>query len=404
MIRHRLFALVVAATAVFSTPALAQDCLVGQGLGSSLLIPYFEVDTSSGSGVTTLFSVNNELGSATLVRVVLWTDWGIPTLSIDVYLEPRDLQSFNVRDLLNGFLPSTGGGADLSGFNFCESETFTPTYVNPALTPAERATITALHRGLPDPTAGSPSEGLCAGEPYGDAIARGYITIDVVDECSGIQLDDLFTPAWPGYFSDGGGGGGIAILSNHIWGDYFIVNPGQDFAQGAEAIPLWGDAARFDSASELTFYGRFSGYTAIDERVPLPDLWASRFLDGGPFSGGTDFIVWRDVGTDEDAPIACGARPSWWPLEESFLTARDEAGENPVMLSSTDHFFLAAQRLAVGELPIPYNFGRIQFGLADGPTLTNPRQAWVQTVMSAEGRYSVGMGATAINERCDTVP
>jgi hypothetical protein len=36
--------------------------------------------------------------------------------------------------------------------------------------------------------------------------------------------------------------------------------------------------------------------------------------------------------------------------------------------------------------------------------LTNPRQAWVTTVMSASGRFSLGMAASAINERCGTAP
>lgn len=407
---RRILAVAVAAIALAATttappPAAAQDCQVGQGLGSTLLIPYFEVDTTSALGVTTLFSVNNESSTETLVRVVLWTDWGIPTLGFDVYLVPRDLQSFNVRDLLNGFLPSTGDGKDLSAFNFCNLVAFAPIYPNPALTVGERNTVTALHRGDADPTAGSPSEGLCAGEPYGDGIARGYITVDVVDECSGIQLDELFSPAWGGYFNDGGGGDeAIAIVANRLWGDYFIVTPGEDFAQGSLAIPLWGDGELFTSSDELTFYGRFSGYAATDERVPLPDLWSSRFLDGGPFSGGTSFVVWRDVGTDEDQPMNCDIRPSWWPLGESFMTPRDEAGENPVFLSSTNEFFVATQRVDVSSLPIPYSFGRIQFGLADGPGLTNPRQAWVQTVMSAEGQYSLGMDATAVNERCGVAP
>lgn len=403
LVASMLAAVSVAATASL-TPALAQDCQVGQGLGSSLLIPYFEVDTSSGSGVTTLFSVNNESNSPALVRVVLWTDWGIPTLGFDVYLAARDLQSFNVRDLFSGLLPSTGGGADLSGFPFCGGS-LSPTYTNPALNFGQRATFAAYHRGLPNPTAGA-TQGLCAGENHGDPIARGYITVDVVDECSGIRLDKIYTPAnssYP-YFANGGGSTGIAIVSNRLWGDYFIVNPGQDFAQGGEAVPLWADAGLFNSANELTFYGRFEGYTATDERVPLPDLWSTRFLQGGPFSGGTELIVWRDVGTAESDPINCATRPSWWPLQESFLTARDEAGEAPVFLSSTNVYDLATQKVGIAALVLPYNFGRLQLGLADGPGLTNPRQAWVATVMSAEGRYSLAMDATAVNERCGAAP
>ena len=219
-----------------------------------------------------------------------------------------------------------------------------------------------------------------------------------------IRLDKTFTPADAAapYFADAGAR--IGIDSNVLWGDWFIVNPGQDFAQGAEAIPLWADAGQFNSTDELTFYGRFYGYDAPDNRVPLPDLWSTRFLNGGPFTGGTQLVVWRDVGTPEADPIPCASTPSWRPLGEAFITARDEQGSNPVFLDSTNHFFLAAQRFDVGDLPIPYDFGRLQLGLADGPGLTNPRQAWVTTVMSASGRFSLGMAASAINERCGTAP
>jgi hypothetical protein len=56
--------------------------------------------------------------------------------------------------------------------------------------------------------------GLCAGEDHGDPIARGYVTVDVVDECSGIRLE-VWTPAdslYP-YFSNAGGTR-IGIVSN----------------------------------------------------------------------------------------------------------------------------------------------------------------------------------------------
>ncbi len=389
------------AVALLAVPAAhAQDCNIGTGLAATILIPYFEVDPGNPVGTTTIFSVVNESNQATLTRVVFWTDWGIPTLSFDVYLEPRDLQTFNIRDQFNGNLPSTGEGADLSGFQFCELADFRPIHSNPALNPDERAQLVADHQGVVGPL-----EPQCAGENHGDGLLRGYITVDVVDECSGIQLDETFTPAWGGYFDEGGGSGGIAVAQNRLWGDFTIVDPANAFAQGSEAVALWADPSRFTGDPTFTFYGRYSSYDGRDERVPVPSLWNSRFLNGGVFSGGTDLIVWRDTGSADVSRKSCfGGKPGWFPLNTSFITARDEDAENPVFLTDSTAFPLATQRVSTATFGFPYPFGRVQLGLADGPGLTNQRQAWVQSILSASGEFSLGQNARAINELCDSAP
>jgi len=80
----------------------AGDCVIGPGLAATLLIPYFELDLAHPFNVTTLISVNNGLNPPALSRVVLWTDWGVPTLAFDIYLKGFDVQTINVRDLFNG--------------------------------------------------------------------------------------------------------------------------------------------------------------------------------------------------------------------------------------------------------------------------------------------------------------
>ena len=399
-----LCALVVFVLVASPVPSLAQDCEIGTGLGASVFVPYFEHAPGGGAGgLTTLFSVTNESNAATLVRVVLWTDWGVPTLGFDVFLPEFDLQTVNVRDLFNGVVPSTGEGADLSGFEFCNQAPFTPIHPNPALSGAERDQLVALHSGVEGPL-----EAGCAGEDHGDGHVRGYVTIDVVDECSGIQMGSLFTPAWDGYFVQGGGGeDAIAIAQNRLWGDYQIVDPANAFAHGSEALSLWADPARFTGDPTFTFYGRFHDYDGRDERVPLPTQWASRFLSGGPFTGGTDLIVWRDTGEAEPGAVACGGHPAWWPLQEGFVVARDESGdpESRIDVGSESTFFaLATQRKPVSDFLLPYAFGRLQVSLADGPVVDNPRQSWMQTVLSASGLYSTGFNARALNELCDDAP
>ena len=83
----------------------------------------------------------------TLVRVVLWTDWGVPTLAFDVYLVGFDVQPINVRAIFAGNVPSTGEGADLSGFPFCDL--LPPSHPNPVLTADERGQLAADHTGQP---------------------------------------------------------------------------------------------------------------------------------------------------------------------------------------------------------------------------------------------------------------
>lgn len=392
--------LALALTVVAAPPAAAQDCQFGTRLASTLLIPYFEVDPADPAGLTTLFSVTNEANVPTLVRVILWTDWGMPTLGFDVYLERFDVQTFNLRDLFLGNLPSTGQGSPgLDDFPGCDALESPPFHLNPALNANQQAQLLGWHRGT-----GGPLDPKCAGENHGDSLARGYITVDVVDQCSGERFGKTATPAAASYFVEGGGSAGTAIAANRIWGDFLIVDPANDFAQGSQAVGIWADPARF-GPPEFTFYGRFHSYDAQDERAPLPTLWASRFLQGGAFTGGTELVVWRDVGTPEADAIPCGGEPSWHPLPQGFVTARDESASEASRVDVGDGkpnlFPLATQKVPASDFGLPYAFGRVQMGLGDGPFLTNPRQAWVQTLISASGRFSVGFDARAIDELCD---
>ncbi len=56
------------------------------------------------------------------------------------------------------------------------------------------------------------------------------MTIDTVNNCT------LRFPGDPGYFV--AGGTGDATNQNVLWGDYFYVNPGQNFAQGETLVHI----------------------------------------------------------------------------------------------------------------------------------------------------------------------
>ncbi len=377
-----------AATPVAAQPFGAGECTIGPGLAATLLFPYFEVDLVDPLGVGTLIAVNNGLIVPTMARVVLWTDWGVPTLAFDLYLPPFAVETINIIDLLNGIIPSTGVGADLTGFDFCDA--LPPFHLNPALSVNESAQLIADHTGQSGPLAFD-----CAGSPHPDQIARGYITVDVVDECSGVEgFLPNFTPVNSGfpYFAEGGGGDGIAIASNRLWGDIIYVDFSDNSAQGSEAIPIWANPDKFTDTDIFTFYGRFSGWDGRDERVPLPSIWDQRFLNGGPFAGGADLIVWRDTGAPLET-AACGAQPSPFPLEDT-TTVFDPQGDF-VFLGSNDNFPLSTQRTSVDSLAVPLNFGWLQLELA---------QSWVQPSLNASDLFSANFNGTPIQFLCTEDP
>ncbi len=390
-IRHFAAVLVVLLCAA---PALAQppagDCLIGPGLGATLLFPYFELDLANPLNVTTLVAITNGYGSPTLTRVVLWTDWGVPTIAFDVYLDPFAVQTINLRDVFNGNIPSTGVGGDFSSFAWCG--TYPPSHANPALTVNQRDQLAADHTGVDGPIATN-----CAGSYHPDQIARGYITVDVVDECSGVEgYNPVYTPAnttYP-YFANGTGAG-IAIDANRIWGDVVYIDATNAAAQGSEAVTLWADPTKFAATGIYTFYGRFSGWDGRDDRVPLPYMWDQRFLNGGPLVGGADLIVWRDT---EVLPAfaSCGATPTWYPLATSTNNALDEAGDNLVNFGN-GHFPNATQRVSVSSLSIPFAFGWAQIASGTG-------QSWVQPTLRASGLYSAGWNGAPVQFHCGAHP
>jgi hypothetical protein len=273
---------------------------------------------------------------------------------------------------------------------------------------------------------------LCYGRDLGDNIARGYITVDTVNSCN------LFFPGDPGYFAPGGTG--VATNQNILWGDYFYVNAGQNFAQGEtlvhiEAAPgtgtgggtgSYGPNPETGTPGEYTFYGRYVAWSAADNREPLATNFAVRFLNGGAFDGGTDLICWRDSKVNQAAftcPAVEGVRPPWFPLSEEAIVIFDEE-ETPDVPQTfpispqppTGGIVVCpaeAQRTQVGgpSFPVPFEFGWLYLNLnttvvtagANPPEDPAAAQAWVSAVMDAEGRFSVGLDAIQLDSACNAL-
>lgn len=418
--------------------AFAEICTVDDVPAATLLLPYFEVDCSDPNALTTLFSVNNASAEETVGHVTVWSNKSVPVFDFDIYLTGYDVQTLNLRDVLcNGNLPVTGtGGVSNEGlFSGPSSDPLDnnavtgiaatcgataganvpPVYTNPALDAAFLAHVQAALSGQP-----SPANGRCYSSVTDNLV--GYITVDDVHGCN------LEFPSEPGYFANGGNG--IASNHNTLWGDWFLVDTANNFAQGDTLVHVEAQDGFLGGPNGYTFYGRYTNPGLDDNREPLATNFAVRHIVGGLFDGGTDLLVWRDSTSGAVGNFACGSAPEWEPLSTRQIVVFDEE-ENPVTVAgppvsgipeqqAPEPFPDETQRISVGgpDLPIPasHNFGWLYLNLNLGAGGSGPigtffntwavlsnlsAQAHVSAVYSALGRFSVGLDAIQLDSACD---
>ena len=368
---------------------------------ATLLLPYFEVDARGpANGINTLFSINNASATAILAHVTVWSDQSIPVLDFDVYLTGYDIQTVNLFDvLINGNLPRTASaGQDTNpqispkgpvsqDINFASCSGTLP-YTNPALNAAFRAHLLAVLQGNPSPTFGT-----CYGSKHNDGILRGYVTVDTVNACNVLFPSQLAT----GYAAD-------LTFQNVLWGDYFYVNSAQNFAQGDTLVHIEACAT---CTFNHTFYGRYDGGAGTDFREALPTTMGARYVNGGDFTGGTSFGIWREGGDQTSAVSYSCTRQGpaqWYPLPATQIgvfdeTEQVETGENcPSGFDCGIEILIPneAQRVRVsstGGILTPFSFGWVYLNLQWGPLPAygdNFAQMWLTTEMDANGRFSVG--------------
>jgi hypothetical protein len=377
---------------------------------ATLLLPYFEVDPFHATGLTTLFSINNASATAVLTHVTVWTDLGVPTLGFLVYLTGYDVQTINLRDLFtfNGPFPGTApAGQDPSDtispkgqysqdINLPSCAGILP---HPAALPiAFVAHLQAAHSGQFSSVLNG-----CAGQNLGDGHLRGYVTVDTVSECT------LRYPSDNLYF----GPGGVATNQNVLWGDYIYLDPANKYSDGENLVHIKAFPSAFKQG-DLTFYGRYVGMSGADARQPLPTTWASRYVNGGAFSGGTDLVVWQDSGRTVK-PFPCGAQPPGFPLLRAREISFDEE-ERPEWFPTTPWdwtsgaFPAEANKTHVGSsaFRVSFNFGWLFLDLNDagpgGGGTQIPRQSWMETIMKAQGQFSAGFSATPLTSGCQPIP
>jgi hypothetical protein len=435
---------------------------------ATLLLPYFEVGLeNSDSDLVTLFSINNASAAPQLAHITLWTQASRPTLTFDVYLTGYDVITSNLGSLFAmGRLPPT-----LLPSNGLTDEkkiaTEGPFSDSPVAPPADEADtdpptqaffaalkscaaiplpdklpdaflqfIRHAHTGLPIP-AGFTQTGMCATFDQGisdpaDGIARGYITVDNVKRCS-----TYTATSGAAYF----GVDGVTkndTSANVLWGDYFLVDPTGNFAQGDTLVHIEADGVT--TADSYTFYGRYLGFSGGDSREALPTTWAYRYSEGdaGPFTEGTDVLCWRDsaereppkfdaqgVMIAEAGEIGAYLKPPGEDMKDEGLCVgfsklgQDQVvifdeDEDAVTITMTDDVFSpvpdttvapnlvcpwGTQRVGVAEFADTFPFGWMRLNLNVNGNMT--LQSHVSVIHTASGLFSVGYQAIGLDNAND---
>jgi hypothetical protein len=157
------------------------------------------------------------------------------------------------------------------------------------------------------------------------------------------------------------------------------------------------------------------GYSGADDREPLATQWATRFVTGGAFNGGTNLIVWRDP-EKPGFVYDCPAGPQgWYPLYQSALTIFDEEEHvaipqvfpidpPPSCLPCLSIPAPAATNLVPvnsASLPVPFYFGWLFFDFKNPLVPADPHaQSSLATIVTTPGHSAVQTTATALDSAC----
>lgn len=413
---RRIFLTLTALTGLVTAaaPAFAQLVpSVGDQPAATLLVPYFEVDLANPAGANTYFTVNNASASAALAHVTVWSAMHVPVYTFDIYLTGYDVQPVNVRDVINGRLPATAsaGQDPLDGISpkgtLSQDINFASCAANLPPSAVPQTTVDHIRASLTGQQ--SPMTGMCATKADGTSIARGYITVDTVNQCTALS------PADPGYFAPGGTG--IATNQNILWGDYTYTNHigGLDSSDASPLVHITASATDPQTSvpGEYTFYGRLVSWSAADNREPLSTTFMTRFVNST--AGTTSLTVWRDAKVNQ-ASFACNTTPAWFPLgvaRMGFFDEQEEVEATPPSpfpplppVSSLSPFGSGAQRTQVGGSDLPTSFvsGILFVNLSvTPPGSTSPSadaigaQAFMGVHLKGVGRYSTGWQAVMLD-------
>lgn len=370
--------------------------------GATLLLPYFEVNLDDLKASNTIFSITNSSATAILNHVIIWTDLGVPAIEFNVYLTGYDLWRMNIGSFLTtGIMDQTASaGQDPTDTIspkgiFSQDINFASCNGNLPNGPIPPLQLQGLQNALIGQASVNYGPNMCGGINHGDRVARGYITVDTVNNCT-----QRF-PGDPGYFA--AGGTGDVTNQNVMFGDSFLISVEQNRAVAQPLVSLIADATNpaTSTSGRYTFYGRYDSWTAVDNRQPTSGDFAGRYINGTSPQGlnfmnqGSQAIAWRDSKVMQ-GPFTCGTTPSWYPLKQEMILLFDEQ-EHPQVPSTCQNlpcpqppslmpFPAATQKVPLNSAAFPTTFAEgwafldlhnTQLGNSNPPVNPAAEQAWV---------------------------
>jgi hypothetical protein len=300
----RYFLLPVLAVLLFAGAALPAGA--AKAPSSDLLLPWFEVHFSAQR--TTLFALGNAADEAVDARIAIHTNWGIPVVERTLRLQAGEVKTVNLRDwLVAGNVPA------------------------PFLRGAALRHVQAALTGQP-----SPKDDLfysTQADPFDPDLAVGYVTMRVKG-----------TPRLKA-----------------LWGDYFWVDPEQDFAEGELLVDIDRSADCGD----------------------LCDAHRMRFIEGGGFDGGTKLVVWSSKQL-QPAPVANSATLRNLLSLSAFHREPGEQFDERLLE------LLPVELISIGDLFMSEDFGWVD--------VASDEEIYVGVRYSANNRYAVTLQTWCLPE------
>ncbi len=394
-------------------PPYGSLCDNGNQPAGTLLVPYFEVDSSNTMGLDTLIGVSNLSANPTVLHVVVYNVDSHPVFDFNIYLTGYDVVTWSMRQLLVfGNYPNNGCTSPTykfrtryidcngDGMYFAQAGTFNDTMFSFA--------GYAMDLACYPPASGSILTDrqcmLSVGSYDGwNSNYVGYVTIDNNITCNGALTnnDRYYTPDYLDTNLDGVRDHGVLYNSNTIWGDLFYYDNAGMQADGYPLVHIevmgdqnslyggWGmQPMDFDWYGINTFYTKYNYWMApaqwsADLREPLPTRWAFRYIGNAAFDGGTSIDVWRShndvwgpyywgmpgpkcnfgsgLGITNSVLVADAdssgyvtmyglARPHLIVYDEEENTTQGDGGPSPPpSVAGFDNVYLEAQRVVVSE-------------------------------------------------------
>jgi hypothetical protein len=412
--RVPLLVLIVAFSLSLRAATINNDdtCDIAVLPAATLLLPYFEVDFSSGPPFegreTTIFTVTNVTNLERIARVTLWTDRSYPVYSFNIYLTGYDVQEIDLFDVIGrGFIaPNAGTGTAVVRRGRYSDP-------NPGLDlddcrrlpgAIDDAYAYAMQRAFSDgvlPELGEAQGCERIGNRHENAV--GYATIDVVASCTSL------TPMDRDYWQK------EIRYDNVLIGEYRQIREKDDVSQAGplvhiRAIPEGGTPLErrrhtSDAGFPRTFYSRFQAASTpgLDGRQPLPSAFAARWLATPDGTFDTTMKIWREGRTGIDAD--CFDYTSESTLDVAEVVVFDEAenatGYRPGLRTDLPATSLTSVSDDVyPQLPNGADAGWMYLNLDVSARDDFASQAWVISSMRALGRLSTDIEATPLANGC----